>query len=74
MEIRIGIVNSPRELSFETAQSGAEVEKTVAAALDSGAAFLRLLDDAGKVYLVPVPSLAYIEVGSEKVRRVGFVA
>ncbi|MCU1570837.1 MAG: hypothetical protein JWR33_1578 [Naasia sp.] len=74
MEIRIGIINSGRELSFESAQSSSEIEKTVAEGLESGAKFLRLADESGKLYLVPAASLAYVEVGSEKTRRVGFVA
>lgn len=74
MEIRIGILNSPRELNFETAQPAAEIEKTVADALDSGAKFVKLADHDGKIYLVPSATLAYIELGSEKTRRVGFVA
>ncbi len=74
MDISIGIINSPRELSFESDQSPAEVEKTVQSAIDSDAKLIRLLDNRGKVYLVPVASFAYIEVGSESSRRVGFVA
>jgi hypothetical protein len=74
VEIRIGIVNSARELSFETSQPAAEIEKAVSDALESDAKVIRLADDAGKVYLVPSATFAYIEVGSEKTRRVGFVA
>jgi Protein of unknown function (DUF3107) len=74
VEIRIGIVNSARELTFESAQAASEIEKTVSDALESDAKFVRLLDESGKVYVVPTATLAYIEVGSEKTRRVGFVA
>lgn len=74
MDIRIGIINSPRELSFESDRPAAEIEKTVATALESGAKFLRLADDKGRIFLVPVETLAYVEVGSEGSRRVGFVA
>ena len=74
MDIRIGITNSPRELSFETEQSAAEIEKIVAAALDSGAKYFRLADDKNRVYLVAVDTFAYIELGAEGSRRVGFVA
>ena len=74
MDIRIGIANSPREISFESAQTSAEVEKVVADALASDAKFVKLLDNKGKVYIVPTVSLSYIEVGSEASRRVGFVA
>ncbi|MCU1549507.1 MAG: hypothetical protein JWR36_67 [Glaciihabitans sp.] len=74
MDIRIGILNSPREINFETAQSAAEVEKIVSAALDSGSKFIKLVDDKDKVYIIPVAAFGYIEVGSEISRRVGFVA
>lgn len=73
VDIRIGIANSPREISFETSQSAAEVEKVVADALDGGKSYVTLADSKGKTYLVPTASLAYIEVGSEESRRVGFV-
>lgn len=74
MDIRIGIANSPREISFESSQSSAEVEKIVAHALDSDAKFVKLADDKGKIYIVPTVSLSYVEVGSEESRRIGFVA
>lgn len=74
MDIRIGIANSPREISFESAQTSADVEKIVADALQSDAKFVKLADDKGKIYIVPTASLSYIEVGSEESRRIGFVA
>ena len=74
MDVRIGIQNSPRELSFETSQSAAEVEQAVAAALAGQSTVLKLSDDKGTVYVVPAAALAYVEIGSEGSRRVGFVA
>lgn len=74
MDVRIGIQNSPRELSFETSQSAAEVEQAVAAALAGQSAVLKLSDDKGTMYVVPAAALAYVEIGSEESRRVGFVA
>jgi hypothetical protein len=74
VDIRIGIANSPREISFESTQASADVEKIVANALDSDAKFVKLNDDKGKVYIVPTASLSYIEMGSEESRRVGFVS
>jgi hypothetical protein len=73
VDVRIGIQNSPRELSFETSQSAAEVEKAVAAALAGQSALLRLTDSKGTVYVVPSAALAYVEIGSEESRRIGFV-
>ena len=74
MDIRIGIANSPREISFESSQTSADVEKVVADALDSDAQFVKLKDSKGNVYVAPTLSLAYLEIGSEESRRVGFVA
>jgi len=74
VDISIGIANSPRELSFETEQSAAEVQKIVTTALESDAKYFSLSDSKGRVFVVPTASFTYIEVGSETSRRVGFVA
>jgi hypothetical protein len=74
VDIRIGITNSPREINFETNQSASEVEKVVADALESSAKFFKLTDEKGSVYIVPLDSLGYIEIGSETLRHIGFVA
>lgn len=73
MDVRIGIQNSPRELAFETSQSAAEVEQAVAAALAGQSSLLRLADAKGAVYVVPGAALAYVEIGTEESRRIGFV-
>ena len=74
MEIRIGIVNTGRELNFETDDSAETVKKSVAVALDSGATHVTFGDSKGNAYIVPTASLAFVELGTEDVRRVGFVA
>lgn len=74
MEIRIGIVNAPRELSFESTQTAAEVEGAVSEALSSSAATLELRDEHGSLFIVPTAGIAYVQIGSEESRRVGFVA
>ena len=74
MEIRIGITNTGRELSFDTSESADAVKKSVATALDSGSTHLTFTDVKGNQYVVPTAGLAYIEIGSEESRRVGFVA
>jgi hypothetical protein len=73
VDIRIGILNAPRELSFETSHTADEIAQQVSAALTSGTGFLRLTDDKGKVYLIPTSGIAYVEIGTEESRRVGFV-
>ncbi len=74
MEIRIGIRNSARELSFESAQTVKEIEAAVAAALEAEANVLKLADDKGRIFVVPTDALAYVEIGAEETRRVGFIA
>jgi hypothetical protein len=74
MEIRIGIANTGRELSFETGEAADSVKKSIAEALDAGASHVTFSDVKGNSYIVPTVGLAYIEIGTEESRRVGFVA
>ena len=74
MEIRIGITNTGRELSFDTNEPAAAVKKSIATALDNGATHISFADSKGNSYIVPTAALAYVELGSEESRRVGFVA
>ncbi len=74
VDIKIGIINSPREIAFETAQTADEIEKAVSEALAQQATHLSLQDEKGRRFIVPVASLAYVEVGAEEARRIGFVA
>lgn len=71
MEVKIGVQNVTREIVLESGQSAQEVTKAVAAALKGDGA-LELTDEKGRVIVVPSAALAYIEIGSEESRRVGF--
>ena len=74
MDIRIGIRDSGREISFESAQTAHEVESAVAAVLEGGAKVLKLADSKGLLFIVPTEALGYVEIGAEEARRVGFIA
>ena len=74
MEIRIGIKNAGRELAFESDLSASEIEAAVANALAGGSKVLSLSDNKGRKFVVPVDALAYLEIGAEESRRVGFIA
>jgi len=74
MEIRIGLQNTAREMAFESKQTASEIEKSVEQALSSDAKQLKLTDEKGRVFIVPVDALAYVEIGAEEARRVGFIA
>ncbi len=71
MEVKIGVTDSPRELVLTSAQTPAEVEKTVAAAMADGTGTLTLEDEKGRRYLVQSAKIAYVEIGSAP-RPVGF--
>ncbi len=74
MEIRIGITNTARELSFETDASAESIRADVAGALESKAAFVTFTDSKGSSFIVPTAGIAFVEVGTDHARRVGFVA
>ncbi len=73
MEVKIGVQFAPRELVLESAQTPAEVEKTVTEAI-SNEGVLTLVDERGRRVIVPVDKLAYVEIADVDRRTVGFVA
>lgn len=74
MEVKIGVTDSPRELTFNSAQSPGEVEKAVTDALGEDSGVLALTDEKGRRILVKSARIAYVEIGVADVRRVGFGA
>ncbi len=74
MEVKIGVLHTPREIVLESNQTPAEVEEMVAAALKSVDGQLALTDERGRKVIVPANLVAYIEIAQADVRRVGFVA
>lgn len=75
MEVRIGIVQSPREITFETEQAADELRATVEAALAEGKQpLVSFTDSKGRQYLVPTAAIAYVELGGDSGRRVGFIS
>lgn len=71
MEIRIGVQNVARDVVLESGDSAEAVEKSVTAAITEGGV-LTLRDEKGRLVLVPAAALAFVEIGSEESRRVGF--
>ncbi|MBL1066302.1 DUF3107 domain-containing protein [Streptomyces sp. 7-21] len=74
MEIKIGVQHTPREIVLESDQSAEEVENAVSQALSSGEKLLTLVDQRGRKVLVPSDRVAYVEIGAQVQRRVGFGA
>jgi hypothetical protein len=71
VEVKIGVQHTPREIVLDSAQTPAEVEQTVRAALTSDGV-LSLEDDKGRRVLVPASMVAYVEIAEADHRRVGF--
>ncbi|MFM5968834.1 MAG: DUF3107 domain-containing protein [Micrococcales bacterium] len=74
MDVKIGIKQSPRELTFDSAQSASEIYSTVENAVASSSKLIKFSDSKGRVFVVPTESLAYVEIGAEESRRVGFIS
>jgi Protein of unknown function (DUF3107) len=72
VEVKIGIIQSPRELNFSSSQTPEEIEQQVSAALADGSGLLKLTDERGRTFLVQADRIAYVEIGAADVRRVGF--
>ncbi len=70
MEVKIGVQHVAREIVLESSQTAQEVSKAVAAALKGSS--LELTDEKGRLVVVPSAALAYVEIGAEESRRVGF--
>jgi hypothetical protein len=74
VEVKIGVLHTPREIVLESTQSPAEVETAVSEALKSVDGQLALTDEKGRKVIVPANLIAYVEIAAVDVRRVGFVA
>ena len=74
MEVKIGVLHTPREIVIESAQTPAEVEELVSAALSKDVGTLTLVDERGRKVIVNANLIAYVEIAQSAERRVGFVA
>ncbi len=72
MEVKIGVLHTPREIVVESTQTPDEVEGLVAAAFKSVDGQLALTDERGRRIIVPANLIAYIEIAQADGRRVGF--
>lgn len=72
MDIKIGFVESPRELVITTDAKQEEVADQVTEALSNDAATLQLTDAKGVRYVIRARQIAYVELGTTTQRFVGF--
>ncbi len=77
MDVRIGITQTPKELEVELPADADrdELVANIEKALGKGDGVLWLTDRRGRRVAIPVPKVAYVEVGPPvDERRVGFGA
>lgn len=73
MEIRIGVVESPKEIVLEIDEGVEDLIKRVDKALEDGSSVLWLKDEKGKRVGVPAVKIAYVEIDPDSgPRSVGF--
>jgi hypothetical protein len=74
VDVRIGVTQSPRELSFEVDESSqAEVTAAVEAALSGATDVLWITEKRGRRIAVSAAKIAYVELGvPDGERRIGF--
>ena len=71
MDIKVGIQHINREVVVDSSETAKNIEKAFTAALADGT-ILRLTDAHGRQVLIPADKIAYIDLGEENARRVGF--
>lgn len=75
MDVRIGVTQSPRELSLELPNDvdREDLKRDIIAALSGENPVLAITDRKGREVMVPSAKLAYVELGSpDGDRRIGF--
>jgi len=74
VEVKIGVKGSPRELVVETDSSSDEIAAALRAVVGDDDAVFELTDTKGRRILVPAEHIAFVEIGEQEQRRVGFGA
>jgi hypothetical protein len=73
MELRIGVVHTPKELNVELDGTADEVVGIIDKAMADGTPMVWLTDSKGRRVGIPVGRIAYVEVDEDGAnKRVGF--
>ncbi|WJY96970.1 DUF3107 domain-containing protein [Corynebacterium fournieri] len=73
MDIKIGLADSPRELTIKLPEGQDDIISTVEQAIAGDQATLKLEDDKGRAYLIRTERIVYVEQGNTAARSVGFM-
>ena len=75
MEVKVGIQNVNREIVVESSESAVNIEKELLSSIAIGGdGVFTLSDERGRKVLIPVSKIAYVDLGEENARHVGFGA
>jgi uncharacterized protein DUF3107 len=73
MDVKIGVVYTPKELLLEVDGGADEVRAAIDSALANGEPLVWLTDSKGRRVGVPTDKIAYVEIGSDdSAHKVGF--
>jgi len=72
VEVRIGVVDAPREVLIEVVESAESIDEAYRSALGKADGVLHLTDAKGRRLLIPAARIAYLDLGSPGHRPVGF--
>lgn len=73
MEISIGVVDSPKEITLQVKEGLDDLVKRIDEALTGGTSVLWLQDEKGRKIGIPAAKVAYVEIDPESApRSVGF--
>jgi hypothetical protein len=71
VEVKIGVRDVPRELVLESDEAPDAITAAVEEAVVKNT-LLRLVDERGRVVIVPGSQIGYLEMGAPKPTKVGF--
>jgi hypothetical protein len=71
VDIKVGIQHVSREVVVDSSESAKDIETAFSSALANNT-ILRLTDAHGRQVLIPADKIAYVDLGEENARRVGF--
>jgi hypothetical protein len=73
MEVRIGVVHTAKELTFETDADADSIISTLEDAIAKGASLVWLEDGKGRKVGIPADKVGYVElIVDDGTRKVGF--
>ncbi len=71
MEIKVGMTHVNREVTIDVERTAEEIASSLAQALSEDGV-LTLADGKGRRILIPAAGIAYLDLGQENARPVGF--